>query len=282
MPKNLSHRTKEKTLLIKYVLGSSDDEQERLRIQSALFEQHTIQSLKLAGIQQGMRCLDVGCGAGHTSLLMSQLVGRSGKVLGMDINENIIRTCNTKIKYYESKLKFVVGDLYDSILDESSFDLVYSRFLFQHLRDPQKALERMLKLTIDRGVVVLEELDHGLWLSHPADPNLRKLQKAYVDLLKLSGADPYIARKLYGIFLKTGLKPKVSVYSACVPMNNKSFNMMGVLMAKVLKTSILKNNLMTRTEFSQMLNGLKKYALNPTGLVLYAITFRVWALKDRR
>lgn len=268
--------------MIKYVLGSSDDELERLRIQSELFEKPTIQTLNLAGIQQGMRCLDVGCGAGYTSLLMSQFIGRSGKVTGMDINENNIKICNTKVNHNNNKLKFMVGDLYDSILNKSSFDFVYSRFLFQHLPDPEKALERLLKLTVEKGVVVLEELDHGLWLSYPNDPNLRKLQKAYVSLLKLSGSDPYIARKLYGIFLKTGLKPNVSTYSVCVPMNNKSFNMMGVLLAKVLKSSILKNKLMTRTEFSQMLNGLKKYALNPTGLVIYALAFRIWARNDIR
>jgi ubiquinone/menaquinone biosynthesis C-methylase UbiE len=268
--------------LIKYVLGTSDNELERLRIQSALFEKQTIETLNLAGIQRGMSCLDVGCGQGHTSLLISQLVGRSGKVVGMDINEDNIKTCNTKVGHNNKKLKFIVGDICKSMLDESSFDLVYSRFLFQHLPDPGKALERLLRLTADEGIVVLEELDQGLWLSYPTDPNLRKLQKAYVNLLKLSGSDPYIARKLYGIYLKTGLKPNVSGYSVCIPMNDKSFNMMGVLTAKVLKSNILKNNLMTSIEFSRMLNGLKKYALNPTGLVLYALTFRIWARKDGR
>jgi SAM-dependent methyltransferase len=266
--------------LAKYVLGTSHEELERLRIQSALFEKQTIQTLNLAGIQKGMRCLDVGCGAGHTSLLMSRLVGQSGHVLGMDISEDIINTCNRKIKSHTSNLRFVVGDLYDSSLDESSFDFVYSRFLFQHLPNPVKAVERVLDLAVDGGIVALEELDHGLWLSYPTDPNLKNLQKAYIKLLKLTGSDPYVARKLYGIFLNTGLKPNVSIYSVCVPMSDKSFNMLGVLMAKILRNGILKNDLMTRTEYSQMLNGLKKYALNPVGLVLYAITFRIWVRKD--
>jgi ubiquinone/menaquinone biosynthesis C-methylase UbiE len=264
--------------LIKYVLGTSENELERLRIQSSLFEKSTIETLNLAGIQQGMRCLDVGCGQGYTSLLLSQLVGRTGKVVGMDISEDNIKTCNTKVSH--NNIKFIVGDIYNSILDESSFDLVYSRFLFQHLPDPEKALERLLRLTADEGIVVLEELDQGLWLSYPTDPNLRKLQKAYVNLLKLSGSDPYIARKLYGIYLKKGLRPNVSGYSVCIPMNDKSCNMIGVLTAKVLKRSILKNNLMTRMEFGQMVNGLKKYTSDPTGLVLYALTFRIWARKD--
>jgi len=98
-------------------------------------------------------------------------------------------------------------------------------------------------------------------------------------LLKLSGSDPLIARKLYGIFLRNGLRPNVAAYSVCVRMNDNSFNMMGVLMAEVLKDSILKYDLMTQSEFDRMLKGLKKYALNPTGLVLYAIAFRIWMRK---
>ena len=125
---------------------------QRLRIQSALFEKQTMQTLNLAGIQNGMRCLDVGCGAGHTSLLMSRLVSRTGHVLGMDISEDIVNTCNRKIKSNDSNLRFIVGDLYDSKLDESSFDFVYSRFLFQHLPNPIKVVERVLELA-DGGIV---------------------------------------------------------------------------------------------------------------------------------
>jgi hypothetical protein len=65
-----------------------------------------------------------------------------------------------------------------------------------------------------------------------------------MNLLKLSGSDPFIARKLYGMFLKAGLRPNIAAYSVCVRMNDNSFNMLGVLMAEVLKESILNYNLM--------------------------------------
>ncbi|MDQ6668243.1 MAG: methyltransferase domain-containing protein, partial [Thermoproteota archaeon] len=195
--------------MINYVLGSSDKEIERLNLQSALFEKETIQTLNLAGIKQGMRCLDVGCGVGHTSFLLSKLVGRTGKVVGLDMSEDNIETCKKQSIPITNNLEFVVGDLHDTKLEESSFDFVYSRFLFQHLIDPKKALARISKLTADLAIIATEELDHGLWLSYPPDPNLRKLKKAYTNLLRLSGSDPFIARKLYGIFLKNGLNPDV-------------------------------------------------------------------------
>jgi ubiquinone/menaquinone biosynthesis C-methylase UbiE len=265
--------------LKRYVLGSSQNEVDRLNIQSALFAKETVQTLNLAGIKEGMRCLDAGCGVGHTALVISDRVGESGKVIGLDINEDNINSCKKNLNCIRENVEFLLGDLYDTVLTESSFDFVYSRFLFQHLIYPEKAIAKISKLTADKGIIAIEELDHGLWLSYPPDPHLKKLQKAYVNLLKLSDSDPFVARKLYGMFLRNGLKPNVASYSVCVKMSDKPFNRMGVLMALVLKESILKNNLMTLQEFNQMLYGLKKYAIDPTGLVLYAIAFRIWARK---
>jgi hypothetical protein len=81
--------------------------------------------------------------------------------------------------------------------------------------------------------------------------------------------------------LDTGLKPDVSAYSVCVRMGNdygniESHNMIGILMAEVLEEKILQNKLMTKPDFDQMLNGLKEYAKDPKGLVLYALAFRLW------
>ncbi|WP_240994592.1 methyltransferase domain-containing protein [Pseudomonas viridiflava] len=37
-----------------------------------------------AGVQQGMRILDVGCGSGDVSFLLCDLVGGSGEIIGVD------------------------------------------------------------------------------------------------------------------------------------------------------------------------------------------------------
>jgi ubiquinone/menaquinone biosynthesis C-methylase UbiE len=87
--------------MARYVLGSSQKEIDRLNIQSALFEKETLQTLKLAGIEEGMRCLDAGCGVGHTTLLISDRVGNNGKVIGLDINEANINACKKKFILYQ-------------------------------------------------------------------------------------------------------------------------------------------------------------------------------------
>lgn len=275
-----------------YILGNSSKEAQRLTLQSRLFEKETRHTMSLAGIRKGMRCLDVGCGLGDTSFLMSKLVGENGKVVGVDINEDNIMACKKKLCGFDN-IRFIAVDILQHLerfndLSSSPFDFVYSRFLFQHLSDPKRALKQLSELTADKGVIVIEELDHGLWLSHPFDPNLRRLRKAYISLLRIAGCDPFVARKLYGLFLKNGLKPNVAAYSVCVPMGvekrnsgdgngNICFSNIGVLMAEVLKENLLDNGLMNRSEFDLMVKGLKKYSRNPTGLVLYALAFRIWA-----
>jgi ubiquinone/menaquinone biosynthesis C-methylase UbiE len=43
--------------------------------------------LRSAGIEPGMRVLDIGCGAGDVSMLAAELVGSTGSVVGIDRNE---------------------------------------------------------------------------------------------------------------------------------------------------------------------------------------------------
>jgi ubiquinone/menaquinone biosynthesis C-methylase UbiE len=65
-----------------YELGHSDRELKRLRLQAQLVDPITRQFFQDAGVAQGMRVLDVGSGAGDTALVVAELVGHSGEVLG--------------------------------------------------------------------------------------------------------------------------------------------------------------------------------------------------------
>ena len=67
-----------------YELGHSDRELKRLRLQAQLVDPITRQFFHAAGLERGMRVLDVGSGGGDTALLAAELVGEGGEVLGVD------------------------------------------------------------------------------------------------------------------------------------------------------------------------------------------------------
>ena len=74
-----------------YALSSSaEHEHERLSRQSGLYEPFTRRLLARAGIESGMRVLDVGCGPGDVSFLLSELVGAGGSVVGVERDEQAL------------------------------------------------------------------------------------------------------------------------------------------------------------------------------------------------
>ena len=67
-----------------YLLGSAPRELQRLIRQSQIINPVTERLLRQTAVKQGMRVLDVGCGAGDVSLLAAELVGASGSIIGID------------------------------------------------------------------------------------------------------------------------------------------------------------------------------------------------------
>ena len=78
-----------------YMLGHSDVEIQRLIQQGAILRPITERLLRVAGVSEGMRVLDVGCGGGDVSFLAAELVGPSGSVLGIDRNPEALGSVDT-------------------------------------------------------------------------------------------------------------------------------------------------------------------------------------------
>lgn len=75
-----------------YALSSAaEHEHKRLSRQSDMHEPFTRRLLARAGIEPGMRVLDVGCGPGDVSFLLSELVGAGGSVVGVERDEQALR-----------------------------------------------------------------------------------------------------------------------------------------------------------------------------------------------
>jgi ubiquinone/menaquinone biosynthesis C-methylase UbiE len=73
-----------------YSLGSEEQERERLIRQARLLDAITAGFLEEAGLAEGMRVLDVGCGLGDVALLAGRIVGPQGEVVAIDSDPRML------------------------------------------------------------------------------------------------------------------------------------------------------------------------------------------------
>jgi ubiquinone/menaquinone biosynthesis C-methylase UbiE len=80
-----------------YALGRSTAETRRLMRQAQIYGPITRQFLASAGIGTSMKVLDVGSGAGDVALLLADLVGPRGRVVGVEMNPVILETARARV-----------------------------------------------------------------------------------------------------------------------------------------------------------------------------------------
>ena len=96
------------------------------------------------GLAVGARVLDIGCGAGATSLMLADRV-RPGRVLGVDISVPLLERARERAQDRGiGNLEFERADAQTFALDAASYDIVFSRFGVMFFADPVSAFRNLL------------------------------------------------------------------------------------------------------------------------------------------
>jgi SAM-dependent methyltransferase len=188
-----------------YVIRGGEEGKARLSVLSAALAPSTASLLGAAGVREGIRVLDLGCGGGDVTLALAHLVGAQGAVVGIDVDDvslGLARkdAADARIEH----LEYRIGDATD-IDARDEYDVVYARFLLTHLAEPAATLARMVAATRPGGVVVVEDLDHSAVYSYPALPALADYVELYNEVARRRGGDPEIGPKLLRMFRMAGL-----------------------------------------------------------------------------
>jgi ubiquinone/menaquinone biosynthesis C-methylase UbiE len=242
---------------------------DRLQIQAREFSIFVDDSLAKLSISSGMRVADIGCGTGFVSFIMSSLVGKDGKVVGLDANPKALRYCNRMLYRRRIRnLEFIKGNAEKMQLSSFSFDAVYSRFLLQHLKEPRKCLQEMIRITKPKGLVMVEDCDLTRWLVEPEDKAVRQLWTWYESVVRQKGSDPKIGSKLYKMFVEERLEPKVEVYSKPIlNRNGKTWDSIIAVLDKLNSAYFDK----------QIITGIRNFKQIKNAIFVFPLVFRVWA-----
>ncbi len=137
---------------IQYRVG----EIERLGLQSTAMVPDTVAMLEQFGPMTGWVCLDIGCGPGGITDLLSARVGATGRVIGLDMNAQFLDHAREDAP---NNVEFRLGNAYQSGLPAGAFDLVHMRFVASTAGAPEQLLKEARRLAGHGGIVALQEPD---------------------------------------------------------------------------------------------------------------------------
>ena len=148
-----------RTMAPEYVLGHSESELLRLTVQANYWADATLEMLRAADIQPGMRLLDLGCGAGDVSLLAATLVGPTGSVLAVDKSPEAVATTRTRAANAGlHQIQCEQADI-EQLQVPAPFDGIIGRFVLLYLADPTATLRALTRLLKPHGRLAFCEID---------------------------------------------------------------------------------------------------------------------------
>ena len=179
-----------------YIHGTAPSEQSRLAALNRLTNRAFIDFL---GIEPGLRVLEVGSGLGILAAEVSASA-EGVRVVGVEISADQIGAAAAS-----PGVEYVQGDAHELRFADGSFDLVYARYLLEHVGDPVGVLGEMRRVTRAGGRVAVMENDVSLLRFDPPCPAFEEVWSLFARYQSQLGGDAEIGRRLYRLFRAAGL-----------------------------------------------------------------------------
>ena len=192
-----------------YTLGRTSHETNRLIEQSRIYGESTRRLCKQAGISKGMRVLEIGSGAGDVALMLAELVGPTGQIVGVDVNTEILDTARQRATDAGMQnVEFIASDARSLVFSEK-FDAIAGRFVLMYMADPREAFTKLITHLKPGGIAAFQEPEYTLYpaLLHPDTPLMNQLITWIVDVFEHSEAHLSMGIGLYQTFVDAGLPP---------------------------------------------------------------------------
>ncbi len=212
--------------------------------------------------------------------LMGERVGSSGKVTGVDTDGKIGREALQVLRSIgHSNFEFIEGDFQRlEQFEDERYDIVYSRFLLIHLKDPVAILERMYRCTKPGGCLVIQDYDFRTLDEYPPTESMEEWKRVFFGVMESAHADIRIGQKLPYYFIKAGIgvPDGVRVDGRMTP---SSENEMGRETYRSILPVAIKLGLTTEEKFKTYLEQSDRLEDRESHYVLWPLCIGVWKKK---
>ncbi|MGH8992226.1 MAG: class I SAM-dependent methyltransferase [Acidimicrobiia bacterium] len=200
-----------------YLLAGQASELERLQLQSRVWEPSGGRLLEEIGDGRGARAVDIGCGVLGWLRLLSNWVGPDGEVVGTDVDGAMLASAQRFVADEGlGNVVLVRDDVFESTLEDSSFDLVHSRFVVSPLARGAEQMATYCRLARPGGIVALEDWDKGSWHYNPPAPALEQLigliDRAFQEVSEVDGGRTHL-----DLFTGAGIEARIRAEVLALP-----------------------------------------------------------------
>lgn len=189
-----------------YILGTHDEELERLGLQHRVWRPHVLECWARQGITIGKRVLDVGAGPGYATLDLAEIVGPTGSVTAVERSHNFIIAMEQAIKG-RGLTNVNVHEL-DLMLDElpqGNHDFSWCRWVAAFTNDPAVLLRKLNGALNRRGVAIFHEYGHyDTWRFYPSFASHEQFRTHVIQTWRESGGEPDAAPIILSLLEQNG------------------------------------------------------------------------------
>jgi arsenite methyltransferase len=158
----------------------------------------TLQRLSLS---PGERVIDIGCGPGFLCESMAAAIGPTGRVVGIDISEDLIDFA-TKHKSANC-IEYRVGTATALPVDAGQLDVAVSTQVLEYVADTDVALCEIARVLRQGGRAFIVDTDFDSWVWHAGDADrMARIMQGW----EMHCADPRLPRTMVPRLRAAGLK----------------------------------------------------------------------------
>lgn len=166
----------------------------------------------LALLKEGETVLDLGSGAGFDAFLAAKKVGSTGKVIGVDMTDEMLEKANENISNGSyTNVEFRKGDIENLPIDDNSIDVIISNCVINLAPDKKRVFSEAYRVLKTGGKLMVSDIV----LSKPLPEDLKNdkdlligcisgaiLKKDYLKLMEEAGFSEIQIHKEMPAFLE--------------------------------------------------------------------------------